>query len=275
MRCFLSYKDTHLKAIHNQFRWRIADMLVVFYLTKILIWKQFTTSQYGFPDNACCFLSYKDTHLKAIHNTERWRHISWIVVFYLTKILIWKQFTTSEMIVQSHRSLFSILQRYSFESNSQPCGESGGPVDCCFLSYKDTHLKAIHNAMCQYILQKWLFSILQRYSFESNSQLLHSFTRTRSVVFYLTKILIWKQFTTHRPSQRIPSAVVFYLTKILIWKQFTTSMRSSGCSHRLFSILQRYSFESNSQQIKHSEHAHRSCFLSYKDTHLKAIHNLV
>ena len=150
-----------------------------------------------FSANVCsCFLSYKDTHLKAIHNPQ--------VALFLGK------------------ELFSILQRYSFESNSQQSTTTFDLSLSCFLSYKDTHLKAIHNFSIPLQEQGRLFSILQRYSFESNSQLIG-----------------------HRSEYHLP----------------------------LFSILQRYSFESNSQRPCAAVAARTGCFLSYKDTHLKAIHN--
>ena len=42
---------------------------------------------------------------------------------------------------------------------------------------------------------------------------------------------------------------------------------------KLFLLLQRYSFESNSQHIIDAHRPHLGCFSSCKDTHLKAIHN--
>ena len=111
MRCFLSYKDTHLKAIHNPVGLALSVPSVVFYLTKILIWKQFTTHPSGTANNYRCFLSYKDTHLKAIHNLHLCKEFQRKVVFYLTKILIWKQFTTARLRNKTLSRLFSILQR--------------------------------------------------------------------------------------------------------------------------------------------------------------------
>ena len=118
-----------------------------------------------------CFLSCKDTHLKAIHNVIKRSFFCYHVVFYLAKIHIWKQFTTGVTFIKLKSLLFSILQRYTFESNSQPSSAYQPPRHSCFLSCKDTHLKAIHN-LATYPLP-WAF-----------------------VVFYLAKIHIWKQFTT-------------------------------------------------------------------------------
>ena len=37
------------------------------------------------------------------------------------------------------------IQRYKFESNSQPDGNLNVPQRGCVIRYKDTNLKAIHN----------------------------------------------------------------------------------------------------------------------------------
>ena len=143
--CLLSCKDTNLKAIHNVLFDGHQSLRVVFYLAKILIWKQFTTSLGVEFKLYCCLLSCKDTNLKAIHNILTRTDKFYEVVFYLAKILIWKQFTTHNCI--------------------NACGKS------CLLSCKDTNLKAIHNRSIGSERGLW-------------------------VVFYLAKILIWKQFTT-------------------------------------------------------------------------------
>ena len=163
--------------------------MVVFYLAKILIWKQFTTVVGQQARKFRCLLSCKDTNLKAIHNQVMCVMEIGCVVFYLAKILIWKQFTTE------------------LEKSQKFCG--------CLLSCKDTNLKAIHNGA--------------------------KFVRVEDgVVFYLAKILIWKQFTTQTVQETTGERVVFYLAKILIWKQFTTVTVIIYQYVLLSSILQRY-----------------------------------
>ena len=145
LRCLLSCKDTNLKAIHNEYSMLAVAHSDVFYLAKILIWKQFTTVVQMDYLPRWCLLSCKDTNLKAIHNFPS---SAWFLlndVFYLAKILIWKQFTTRLRRVLGHHR--------------------------CLLSCKDTNLKAIHN-----------------YAKGVDNSL--------TDVFYLAKILIWKQFTT-------------------------------------------------------------------------------
>ena len=94
-RCFQWFKDTNLKANHN-FPCRMKQICpVVSNGSKILIWKQITT-QLGtsFRFNGC-FQWFKDTNLKANHNTSRYGNNPVFVVSNGSKILIWKQITTS------------------------------------------------------------------------------------------------------------------------------------------------------------------------------------
>ena len=170
-----------------------------------------------------CIIWYKDTNLKAIHN--RMMHI--IIEFVL----------------------YYLIQRYKFESNSQHIFIFIILCVCCIIWYKDTNLKAIHNYrfIAKFIfivvlsdtkIQIWkqfttsveidilvgmLYYLIQRYKFESNSQLCHgSFLRIQ---------------------------VVLSDTKIQIWKQFTTWGSKSMGSHKLYYLIQRYKFESNSQHV--------------------------
>ena len=117
--CITRYKDTNLKAIHNSQK----------HFTE-LDWLYYTIQRYKFESNSqhrqalCpsgwgCITRYKDTNLKAIHNSLRPSTTDWRVVLHDTKIQIWKQFTTSPSGVSA---LFS-----------------------CITRYKDTNLKAIHN----------------------------------------------------------------------------------------------------------------------------------
>ena len=67
--CFQWFKDTNLKANHNLEVIELVIILVVSNGSKILIWKQITTR---FPKSLreyCCFQWFKDTNLKANHNT--------------------------------------------------------------------------------------------------------------------------------------------------------------------------------------------------------------
>ena len=121
------------------------------------------------PD--CCVIRYKDTNLKAIHNRSAGARNQTSAVSSDTKIQIWKQFTTTLRPGLHGCPLCHPIQRYKFESNSQPQAGRCYPRRRCVIRYKDTNLKAIHNA-----------------------------PRRRSAcvaaVSSDTKIQIWKQFTT-------------------------------------------------------------------------------
>ena len=117
--CFQWFKDTNLKANHNKVLNLRFPVSVVSNGSKILIWKQITTSYINWWWQDCCFQWFKDTNLKANHNGIFVPKTSSIVVSNGSKILIWKQITTA--------SLYSSLLR------------------CCFQWFKDTNLKANHN----------------------------------------------------------------------------------------------------------------------------------
>ena len=119
--CVIRYKDTNLKAIHNYGLHGAALHSAVSSDTKIQIWKQFTTEptrenqttplchpiqRYKFESNSqrictsqvqchCCVIRYKDTNLKAIHNSRWTLPTAPVAVSSDTKIQIWKQFTTA------------------------------------------------------------------------------------------------------------------------------------------------------------------------------------
>ena len=195
------------------------------------------------------------------------------VVLHDTKIQIWKQFTTTMPLFSRRDRLYYTIQRYKFESNSQPTSTVSTLIVSCITRYKDTNLKASHNwpgsgalqpvvvlhdtkiqiwkqfttAVVLFNLPGQLYYTIQRYKFESNSQL-----RLKSVL------------------QRI---VVLHDTKIQIWKQFTTRMNANVLQVMLYYTIQRYKFESNSQQLRPVLLYMRCCITRYKDTNLKAIHN--
>ena len=110
--CFQWFKDTNLKANHNQGNPGSAEGRVVSNGSKILIWKQITT----YVSRICCYVScfqwFKDTNLKANHNFSRGVATAFMVVSNGSKILIWKQITTVLVISNFARLLFPMVQRY-------------------------------------------------------------------------------------------------------------------------------------------------------------------
>ena len=116
-----------------------------------------------------CCLSYKDTILKANHSQSRLGSLVVTAVAYPTKILFWKRITAYALVIM-----------FAFS--------------CC-LSYKDTILKANHSTRLLQILSIVLLLILQRYYFESESQLFGLLHAIGLAVAYPTKILFWKRIT--------------------------------------------------------------------------------
>ena len=141
-----------------------------------------------------------------------------------------------------------ILQRYYFESESQHSATGRTTVTGCCLSYKDTILKANHNSTPLIPFMIVMLLILQRYYFESESQ--------------------------RSPANRAWQADVAYPTKILFWKRITTAATYISILAAMLLILQRYYFESESQLDGVDSYKDAGCCLSYKDTILKANHNL-
>ena len=143
----------------------------VAYPTKILFWKRITAlfcpvlnsfllllilQRYYFESESqptfflalavfSCCLSYKDTILKANHSQPLIYIVARIAVAYPTKILFWKRITAELQRNWLRTVLLLILQRYYFESESQPATKLLLSEKGCCLSYKDTILKANHS----------------------------------------------------------------------------------------------------------------------------------
>ena len=173
-----------------------AAVLAVFDMSKIQFWKQFTTTiivrllrgllysicqRYNFESNLqlpdlmlfaplSCIRYVKDTILKAIYNQEKYNMYLSKAVFDMSKIQFWKQFTTSFDCAVSITPLYSICQRYNFESNLQRLTFKSMQNRGCIRYVKDTILKAIYNHSVIIGISKKLYSICQRYNFESNLQ---------------------------------------------------------------------------------------------------------
>ena len=110
--CVQWFKDTKLKANHNYTSVAFSCVFVVSNGSKILNWKQITTTAAGFPMLTSCVQWFKDTKLKANHNIGN--VISWLllVVSNGSKILNWKQITTQELSRRVPSRLCPMVQRY-------------------------------------------------------------------------------------------------------------------------------------------------------------------
>ena len=150
---------------------------------------------YKFIINIGCCLSYKDTILKANHSLP-WYGI-WPIkaVAYPTKILFWKRITAAIFVGRNGRQLLLILQRYYFESESQRAKSILlFPVAVAYPT-KILFWKRITADTRMEIVCMPLLLILQRYYFESESQLEIILNIQAMAVAYPTKILFWKRIT--------------------------------------------------------------------------------
>ena len=222
---------------------------------------------------SCCIRYIKDTILKAIYNTCSLGPPASSAVFGISKIQFWKQFTTNEWCCRFCRLLYSVYQRYNFESNLQLIQSNTRFFFRCIRYIKDTILKAIYNWWTQRKYPSW-------------------------AVFGISKIQFWKQFTTNFTPEAIKMRciryikdtilkaiynteitesftciAVFGISKIQFWKQFTTGFSEASYNRLLYSVYQRYNFESNLQLRSLSFLREASCIRYIKDTILKAIYN--
>ena len=107
--------------------------------------------------NCSCFQWFKDTNLKVNHNCLR--------------------------VLQRKLSLFPMVQRYKFESKSQLDDIIDYDKYCCFQWFKDTNLKVNHNGLLLLVVIMLLFPMVQRYKFESKSQLVQRSICAKSSCF--------------------------------------------------------------------------------------------
>ena len=112
IRCIQWFKDTNLKANHNRIIQQRNSMIAVFNGSKILIWKQITTLGESLSFILSCIQWFKDTNLKANHNLIFQFFFLFFAVFNGSKILIWKQITTTFITLSTCRWLYSMVQRY-------------------------------------------------------------------------------------------------------------------------------------------------------------------
>ena len=152
-----------MKANHNLLRSASQRDIDVSDTSKILKWKQITTSKRRKTNNKRCFRYFKDTKMKANHNLGFSMSEGVTDVSDTSKILKWKQITTD--------------LNNSFLNNR------------CFRYFKDTKMKANHNC------KRFLISAVEDVSDTS---------------------------------------------KILKWKQITTPCADQKSFHTMFPILQRY-----------------------------------
>ena len=110
--CFQYVKVTKMKANHNIKIPNLPSGRVVSNTSKLLKWKQITTSCCFITQHNCCFQYVKVTKMKANHNFKPANSSVWTVVSNTSKLLKWKQITTGTVIFGNDGVLFPIRQSY-------------------------------------------------------------------------------------------------------------------------------------------------------------------
>ena len=104
--CFRYHKGTDFQANHNKNISHLSEDIVVLDTTKVQIFKQITTFIYHKPQKLCCFRYHKGTDFQANHNLGETGAETNQVVLDTTKVQIFKQITTSTMILSIWKTLF-------------------------------------------------------------------------------------------------------------------------------------------------------------------------
>ena len=104
--CFRYHKGTDFQANHNRVHDWTLEHAVVLDTTKVLIFKQITTNSRRLRHRTSCFRYHKGTDFQANHNKKRYSRTLERVVLDTTKVLIFKQITTTRMCVMLSLMLF-------------------------------------------------------------------------------------------------------------------------------------------------------------------------
>ena len=143
--------------------------------------------------------------------------------------------------------MYYLIQRYKFESNSQQNRRKNQASSSCIIWYKDTNLFTTHLWKSRVAAE--LYYLIQRYKFESNSQPVGTQQNGNACC------IIWYKDTNLKAIHNVVGLggqawhVVLSDTKIQIWKQFTTYKPQYQNFLKLYYLIQRYKFESNSQHF--------------------------
>ena len=161
-----------------------------------------------------CFLWFKDTKMKANHNSILKAIVNTVTVSYGSKILKWKQITTP-------------CYRLSLSRN-------------CFLWFKDTKMKANHN------LFFYLVAKFTTVSYGSKILKWKQITTGSRCLILRMDCFLWFKDTKMKANHNNISfrkslkVTVSYGSKILKWKQITTNYPLLKTEGVLFPMVQRY-----------------------------------
>ena len=194
-----------------------------------------------------CFQRFKDTKMKANHNSYPHLTITWSAVSNGSKIRKWKQITTLCSWCLFFCELFPTVQRYENESKSQHAMADAIIKLAVSNGSKIRKWKQITTVRLNTVSVPALFPTVQRYENESKSQ------RDTSMVFDAYSCFQRFKDTKMKANHNSP---------ITYWKKVM-----------LFPTVQRYENESKSQRWVEPGQRGNRCFQRFKDTKMKANHN--
>ena len=271
--CCWYHKGTNFQANHNRSTSFWILSYVVADTTKVRIFKQITTNdtvnkwyvvlllipqRYEFSSksqpnagvgsliNRCCWY-HKGTNFQANHNT--WWHLlsSRYVVADTTKVRIFKQITTENMLNGKSDWLLLIPQRYEFSSKSQRSYEGYHLSRSCCWYHKGTNFQANHNLWQQRLCRQ-------------------------HVVADTTKVRIFKQITTLTRYTLLLHGCCWY-HKGTNFQANHNEQTKAITRQWLLLIPQRYEFSSKSQLIACIPSLPAGCCWYHKGTNFQANHN--
>ena len=109
----------------------LPELIAVFNMSKIQIWKRITTKKGKWNGNRLLYLICQRYKFESESQLNIWQDGSCGAVFNMSKIQIWKRITTGIQIIFTIALLYLICQRYKFESESQPFDWYISSYICC------------------------------------------------------------------------------------------------------------------------------------------------
>ena len=201
-------------------------MEVVADTTKVRIFKQITTLlQTEFYKNSLLLIPQR-YEFSSKSQQARFRSAHEWVVADTTKVRIFKQITTSKVLVVDYKRLLLIPQRYEFSSKSQPTPNSNVSVDVVADTTKVRIFKQITTRQESVSFAIKLLLIPQRYEFSSKSQQLSQTS------WYVIRCCWYHKGTNFQANHNtlvkmdLTKLVVADTTKVRIFKQITTQICS-------------------------------------------------
>ena len=144
--------------------------------------------------------------------------------------------------------MYSICQRYRFQSKLQPPPLWGGWCSNCIQYVKDTDFKANYNRSFGVDVYHRLYSICQRYRFQSKLQPVIASCIHRVNCIQYVKDTDFKANYNLKERNSLSITIVFNMSKIQISKQITTKEPDTDCYSYCIQYVKDTDFKANYNQ---------------------------